>query len=396
MVVLVLAAAVALIFIVVTLGGRLFKGPTEPPKKASTPDSFTPTAKEFASLQVAQVALWTFHTEVVTDGKIAVNGNSTTPVFSPYSGRVTRLIANIGDKVKRGDPLVALDASEAVQAQNDLIAAAGAVESAHAQLNQAELIEKRKHAIYDAKGASLQDWQQSQSDLVVAQNTSRSAETALTLVKNRLRIQGQPDSEINAIIGSHKIESAATVPAPINGTVTDRQVGLGQFIQSGAANPIFAISNLSSVWLVGNVREADAPAIRRGMPVEVRVLAFPDQVFRARLTYVAPSVDPATRRVTVRAEVDNPDGSLKPEMFASFSIFTDGEQKAPAIPDSAIIYEGQNKRAWVVNPDNSLSLRVIRTGRTSGNKFEVQTGVAAGEKIVTGGTLFIDRAAKGE
>jgi membrane fusion protein, heavy metal efflux system len=396
LIVLGLAAAVIVVFLVFTLGAKLFSGHAEPPKKPATPNSFMPTPQQLANLQVAQVNLWPFHTEVVTDGKIAVDGNTTTPVFSPYSGRVTRLIANLGDSVRQGQPLIAIEATESVQAQNDLIAAAATLETTRAQLNQAELLEKRKHALLEAKGGSLQDWQQSQSDLVVAQSAHRSADTALALVKNRLRILGKTDAEIANIETSKKIDAAASVPAPISGTVTDRQVGLGQFIQAGASNPIFAISNLSTVWLIGNVRETDAPAIHRGMPVEVKVLAYPDRVFRAKLTYVAPLVDPTTRRVTVRAQVENPDGILKPEMFASFSIFTDTDQKAPAIPDSAIIYEGNTKRVWVMNPDNSLSLRDIRTGRNSGSNYEVTGGIRAGEKIVTGGTLFIDRAAKGE
>lgn len=396
LIVLGLAVAIAVIVLLVSLGGRLFRAPAEPPKKATAVDRFVPTPKELASLQVAVVSLWPFRTEIVTDGKIAVNGNSTTPVFSPYSGRVTRLAANVGDRVHAGDALLAIEASESAQAQNDLIAAASSVASTRAQLTQAELVEKRKHALFDAKGASLQDWQQSQADLVVAQNAFHSAETSLVLIKNKLRILGKSDTEIASIESGKKVEATSTIVAPISGTVTDRQVGLGQFIQSGASNPIFAISNLDSVWLIGNVRETDAPAIHRGMPVEVRVMAFPNHVFRARLAYVAPSVDPVTRRVTVRAEVENPDGMLKPEMFANFSIFTDDEHKAPWVPDSAIIYEGQIKRLWVVNPDNSLYLNHIRTGRVSGNKFEVEAGVVAGDKIVTGGTLFIDRAAKGE
>jgi cobalt-zinc-cadmium efflux system membrane fusion protein len=332
----------------------------------------------------------------VTDGKIAVNSNTTTPVFSPFSGRVTKITANLGDNIARGAPMLAVEATEFIQAQNDLIAAIAALDTAKAQLTQAELIEKRKHAMYEAKGGSLQDWQQAQSDLVAAQSGNRSAEIALAAVRNRLRVLGKTDSEVGSIESSHKMDAAAVVIAPIGGTITDRQVGVGQYSQSGASNPVFAISNLATVWLVGNVREADAPAIRRGMPVEVRVLALPDRVFKAKLTYVAPSVDPVTRRVAVRAEIDNPDGALKPEMFASFSIVTGGESKAPAIPDSAIVYEGQSTRVWVAKPDGSLGLRKINIGRSMGNMFEALSGVKAGEKIVTSGTLFIDRAAKGE
>lgn len=385
-------AAVGLI----TLGGHFFGAPPAPAKQAARPDSFMPTPAQLATLAVAPVAELNFRTELVTDGKIAVNGNTTTPVFSPFSGRVTRIVANPGDSVSRGAPLFEIEATEFIQAQNDLVAAIAALDTARAQLTQAELVEKRKHALFDAKGASLQDWQQSQSDLVAAQGAARAADIALAAVRNRLRVLGKSESEVASLESARKMDASAVVVAPIGGIVTDRQVGLGQYIQSGASNPVFSISNLASVWLIGNVREADAPLVKRGLPVEVRVLAYPDRIFKAKLTYVAPSVDPTTRRIAVRAEVENPDGELKPEMFASFSIFTGSDSKAPAVPESAIVYEGQDKRVWIARADGSLGLREIRTGRAQGGMFEALSGVKAGEKIVTSGTLFIDRAAKGE
>jgi cobalt-zinc-cadmium efflux system membrane fusion protein len=391
-----IAIVAVVIFAAITLGGKFFGLPPEPPKKATNPDSFSPTPAQMSTLTLAPIAEINFRTELVTDGKIAVNGNTSTPVFSPFSGRVTKVIANPGDNVAKGAPLATVEATEFIQAQNDLIAAMAAQDTAHAQLTQAELIEKRKHALFEAKGGSLQDWQQSQSDLVAAQSTFRSAEIALAAVRNRMRVLGKTDSDVSSLESSRKMDATAVVVAPISGTVTDRQVGPGQYIQAGAGNPVFSISNLSSVWLVGNVREADAPAVRRGMPVEVRVLAVPDKVFKAKLTYVAPTVDPTTRRVAVRAEVENPDNELKPEMFASFSIITGSESKAPAVPESAIVYEGQDTRVWVAKADGSLGMRPVRLGRAMGNSFEALSGVKAGEKIVTGGTLFIDRAAKGE
>jgi cobalt-zinc-cadmium efflux system membrane fusion protein len=133
-----------------------------------------------------------------------------------------------------------------------------------------------------------------------------------------------------------------------------------------------------------------------GDAVEVRVLAYPGRVFKAKLAYVAPSVDPATHRLPVRAEVENPDGELKPEMFASFSIITGNDASAPAVPEDAVVYEGDTARVWVARDDKSLALRQIRVGRVSDGRVEVLAGLAPGEKVVTSGSLFIDRAAKGD
>ncbi len=361
---------------------------------ASSPGTFRPTPGQMASLKVAPVATMTFRTEQVTDGKIALNGDHTTQVFSPFSGHVTRVIANWGDYVKQGEPLLALEAAEFAQGQNDLIGSGAALNTARSQLSLAQTNEQRKHALYEAKAGALQDWQQSLADVTAAQNNLRSATTALALVRNKLHILGKSDEEITALEAVQKADPVAFVFAPISGQVTDRQVGLGQYIQSGASNPVYSIGDLSTVWLVANVRERDAPQMRRGALVEVHVLALPDRVFKAKLAYVAPSVDPITRRLTVRAEVDNSDAALKPEMFASFSIITGKQSEAPAVPQNAIVYEGDSAQVWVVQDDGSIGFRQIRTGRIDNNMVEVLSGINPGEKVVVSGTLFIDRAAK--
>src|SRR6202035_4968661 len=144
-----------------------------------------------------------------------------------------------------------------------------------------------------------------------------SAEIALAAVRNRLRILGKNDKEIAAIESAptQRMDPVATVPAPIAGTVIQRQVGLGQNIQSvaaGASTPVYTIGDLSTVWLIANLREADAGLTRIGQPLEVRVLAYPDRVFKAKISWVAPAIDANTHRLPVRADVENTDGALTP------------------------------------------------------------------------------------
>ena len=192
------------------------------------------------------------------------------------------------------------------------------------------------------------------------------------------------------------MEAESVVTAPIAGTVIQRQISVGQYINSaanGASNPVYAIGNLSAVWLVANVRETDAPTMHVGQPVEVKVLAYPDRTFKAHLAYVGAVVDDTTRRVTVRAEVENADGALKPEMFASFRIITSEDSPAPGVPEMAVVYEGDTAHVWVARDDGRIALRPIRAGRTMNGMVEVLDGLKSGEKIVTSGTLFIDRAA---
>jgi membrane fusion protein, heavy metal efflux system len=382
------------------LGGLFFGGASEvkavAEAKSVPPGAFQPTSAQLASFKVMVVTTMVFRAEQLTDGKIAINNDRTTPVFSPYSGRVIKVMANLADDVKQGAPLLAVAAPEFAQAHNDLLAAVSALDTARSQLNLAQANEKRKHGLYDAKAGSMQDWLQSQADLVTAVNGVRAAETALGLVRNRLRILGKSDAEISALENAKTMDPMTFVVAPISGTVIDRQVGLGQYVQASATTPVYSIADLSTVWLIANVREMDAPRMRRGALVEVHVLAIPERVFKAKLTYVAPSVDPNTHRLPVRAEIQNQDGLLKPEMFASFSISTGGESAAPAVPEEAILYEGETARVWVVQDKETLTSRPIQVGRVSNGMVEIVGGLAPGEKVVTSGSLFIDRAAKGE
>jgi cobalt-zinc-cadmium efflux system membrane fusion protein len=156
---------------------------------------------------------------------------------------------------------------------------------------------------------------------------------------------------------------------------------------------VFTIGNLSTVWLEANVRESDAPFVHVGQPVEVRVTAYPDRVFKATITYVATSVDANTHRLPIRAEVANNDALLKPEMWADFSIATGSSRKALAVPEQAIIHEGEATRVWVTDKDHEMISREIKTGLTNGAKIEVLSGLTAGEEVITQGSIFIDRAA---
>jgi cobalt-zinc-cadmium efflux system membrane fusion protein len=372
------AVAALVIILAVWLGGKVF-GPHEPAAAApSPPGTFRATPQQLKTFTVETVQTHAFVSEELTEGKIGVNGDRATPVISPYSGRVTRVIAGLGDTVKAGAPLATVEASEFVQAQNDLKVAA-------AQVKLARINETRKHALYDAKGGSLQDWQQAQADLA-------SAETALNAVRNRLQIFGKTPVDIANLESLQAMNPVATIVAPLAGVVVDRQVGPGQYLQAGGA-PVFTIADPSSVWLLANVREADSGSVNLGQPVEVRVLAYPKRIFKARVTYVAAVVDPVTHRLPVRAEIDNHDLALKPEMFATFRIVTSGATESPAVPAAAVVYEGAAAHVWVVAGDGLVAYRAIRTGRSDDGLVEVLDGLKIGERIVTKGGLFIDQAA---
>jgi membrane fusion protein, heavy metal efflux system len=356
---------------------------------------YVPTEAEWASLTVEAVSERTFRAEHVTEGKIAVNEESSTPIFSPYAGRVLRLLVKPSDTVGRGQPLFIVEATDTVQGLNDFVSALSALNSARSKLNLAQIVEKRANDLYAGKAVPLKDWQQSQNDLTTAQNDMRSAETALEAAHNRLRILGRSEEQISAFQQTRQISADTPIYSPIAGTVVQRKVGPGQFISSGASDPVFVIGDLSTVWLTAFVRETEASGVAVGHDISFSLLALPSSEFKARIDYVAAAIDPSTRRLLVRATIDNKDGVFKPEMFANVTIYSGGDRPGIGVPKQALIYEGEHVRLWVARDDKSIELREIETGLINGDLVEVRTNLQAGEKIVTRGSLFIDRAATG-
>jgi cobalt-zinc-cadmium efflux system membrane fusion protein len=158
---------------------------------------------------------------------------------------------------------------------------------------------------------------------------------------------------------------------------------------------VFVIGDLSTVWLTAFVRETEASGVAVGQDVAFTVLALPGRNFSARIDFVSAAIDPSTRRLLVRATIDNKDGPLKPEMFANVTIYSGRDRPAVGVPKQALIYEGDKVRLWVAHDDKSIELREITTGLTNGDLVEVRANLKPGEKLVTRGSLFIDRAASG-
>jgi cobalt-zinc-cadmium efflux system membrane fusion protein len=359
---------------------------------------FYPTPAQWATLTVEPVQQRVFQSEHVTEGKIAVDEDRSTPIFSPYAGRVIKLFVKPGDTVTVGQALFTVQAADMVQAQNDFISAATALNKARSAQNLAQIIDKRQRLLYEGKAVPLKEVQNARAALDAAENDVRSAEVALEATRNRLRILGKTDQEITDFQEKGTIDPATLITAPIAGTIVQRKVGPGQYVGSGSTDPVFIIGDLSTVWVVAFIRETEAPIVHVGQQIYFTVLAYPDRSFPATISYVAAALDPATRRLLVRATINNDAGLLKPEMFASVKILSGESDKAVAVPRDAIIYEGDAARVWVVRDKDSekaIELRRIKVGLTNGSMVEVLKGLAPGDRVVTKGSLFIDRVAAG-
>lgn len=359
---------------------------------------YYPTAKQWAALTVGAVREQIFQAEHPTEGKISVDEDRSTLVYSPYAGRVVKLFAKPGDTVQAGQPLFAVESTDLVQAENDFIIAIAGLNKAQAALNLAKIIEQQNKSLYATKAGALRDLQQSEAASLATQNDLHAAQVALEAVRNRLRILGKTDEEIKKFGETGEMSTLTTIYSPIVGTVVQRKVGPGQYINttsnSAAANDAtFVIGDLSTVWLVAYLRESDAPNVHVGQPLHFTLLAYPGHVFQANINYIATALDPTTRRLLVRATIDNAQRLLRPEMFASVTILTDEGGRSPGIPREAIIYDGNAAHVWIVNDDQSVEQRAIKTGLSNGNDVQIIDGLRVGEKVVIKGSLFIDRAA---
>lgn len=397
----IIVATIALVTGAVLFTSKMDRGraATEPDPTGSVqqePGVFRPTPTQWAALTVQPVELHTFRTEILTEGKIAVDEDRATRIFSPYAGRVTKLLVAPGDTVQQGQPVFVVEAADSVDTQKDFVAALTALNKARSQVNLTDIIEHRMRALFKDKAMPLKDWQEAQANLVAAQNDLRSSEIALQAVRNRLRLLGKTDKEIDTFEQTGLISPEAPVHSPLSGTVLQRKVGPGQYVNAGASDsdPVFVIGDISRVWLAAFVRESDAPKAKIGQSIRFKVLAYPDRVFEAKINHVATSLDPNSRRRLVRATVENPDGLLNPEMFASVAIVVgDAGGPTPAVPLEAVIYEGDRARVWVARDKDTVELRQVKLGIASGRLIQVVEGLDKNEKIICRGSLFIDRMA---
>jgi membrane fusion protein, heavy metal efflux system len=362
--------------------------------------AYYPTPKQWASLMTAPVTEVVFRTEHLTEGKIGVDEDRSTLVFSPYSGRVIKLLAKPGDTVKAGQPLFIVEAPDMVQTQNDFISAISNLNKARSALELAKIVEQQNKTLYESRAGPLRDLQTSQANSRAAENDVRSAQTSLEVTRNRLRILGMTDDEITKFSETGAVSPQMTIYSPIAGTVIQRKVGPGQYINTSSQNasasdPTFIIGDLSTVWLVAYVRESEAPNVHVGQAVHFTVLAFPNRVFPANISFVATSLDTGTRRLLVRATIDNSRHLLRPEMFASVTILTGEGDNSLAVPREAIIYDGNIAHVWVTRDDKSVERRDIKTGLSNGQMIQVIEGLRRGESVVSKGSLFVDRAAAG-
>ena len=274
--------------------------------------------------------------------------------------------------------------------QNDFIAAQAAKRKAASQYNLAQIGEKRVRDLHEGKAAPSKDLQVAEAQLASAENDLRSADTTLEAARARLRILGRTDAEISKLEQDGMLSRVTTITAPIGGTIVSRKVGPGQHVKSDSGDALYMIADLSTMWLKAQIFEQDIAQVRIGQEIEAKVSAVPNRVFKARIDAINSASDLTTRRVIVRAEIENTDGLLKSDMFAMFKISIDEAAPAPAVPTDAVIREGDVATVWVEAEPMLFKRRVVEIGMQRDGLTQIRKGLASGELVVARGAIFVD------
>jgi cobalt-zinc-cadmium efflux system membrane fusion protein len=332
--------------------------------------------KQANAIKIGPVGSRDFELFKTAVGTIDFNENMLAQVFSQYPGKITKAFFNVGDDVKQGDILFTIDSPDLLQAESALLASAGVLElqkRALARLSQ----------LVKAGGIAQKDVDQATSDQQTAEGNYKAA-------RNAARVFGKTDEEIDRILNERKVDSTLVVQSPISGRIITRNAAPGFLTQPGTAPAPFSVADISTMWMVANVIETDAPAYKVGQAVEVKVPAYPDKVFKGHVTTVGSIIDPNTHRQLVRSEIEDPEHLLRSGMYASFIIRVGGPLRSLALPADGVVREGDGTMTvWVTKDSRHFIKRTVSIGARQNGWVQILDGLQPGETVVTEGAVFL-------
>jgi cobalt-zinc-cadmium efflux system membrane fusion protein len=347
-----------------------------PSNKASQQPFVDLSEKQVTTFKIDTVGFRDFNIFKTAVGAIDFNENMLVQVFSQYPGKILKAFSNVGDDVKQGDILFTIDSPDLLQAESTLLASAGVLELQKRTLARATQLLK-------GGGSAQKDVDQATSDQQTAEGNFKAA-------KNAVRIFGKTDAEIEQIVAERKVDSTLLVPSPITGKIVARSAAPGFLTQPGNTPAPYSVADLSTMWMVANVIETDAPAYKVGQSVEVRVPAYPDAVFRGHVTTVGSIIDPNTHRQLVRSEIDDPQHLLRSGMFASFIIRTGEPKRSLAVPTDGVVREGDGTMTvWITTDRRRFTKRTVKVGLYQNGWVQILDGLKPDELVVTDGAVFL-------
>ncbi len=319
-------------------------------------------------LKVAPVALENIPRVLELPAVVEAEPERTVNILPPVSGKVVKLDVQLGQVVKKGQPLLVLDSGDLAQAYAD-------DEKARASLKQAKFALDRAEGVYKVGGGPEKDVEGAQNDFLQAQAEFNRAESRL--------------KEIGVCPGVRCKTRLLTMTSPITGIVTALTTASGDFANDVTAT-LMTISNLDEVWVTAMAPENDIAFVSRGQGVRVSFDAYPGRIFHGRVSFVSAVLDPATRRTSVRICFANPKGELKPNMFATVSIRVP-QSCAVFAPDSALLMNNDSTTVLVETKPWVFVRRTVTPGYDEGNRTRIDHGLSPGDRIVVkGGVLLND------
>jgi membrane fusion protein, heavy metal efflux system len=341
---------------------------------STTPQLFTIPQDQMSHVQVVTVQPTRLIRTLRLTGAVAYNAFNTTPVITQVGGPVSRILVVPGQHVKTGQPMLDVSSPDYSQLLDAYLKAADAFRLADKNWARAQDLYQH-HAI-------------AQRDLEQAESDRNQAQADLNAADQGMRILGIKNPGDLA-----KAPSSALIPvlAPIGGEVVERLVSPGQVVQAGQTQA-FTISDLSNVWVLANVYQADLAAVRTGDDVVVETDSYPDR-FHGRISYVSPALDPNTRTLQARIVVDNPGEKLKRDMYCTVTVTAGSIPNAIAVPDASVLRDDNNQPfVYLATSANQFGRRDVEIGESMDGKTRILRGLSPGERVVGDGSLFLQFA----
>jgi len=311
---------------------------------------------------------------VSVPGTVTSNAYRDTKVNALVGGVARQVMVELGAQVKRGEPLAVIFSSELADAQMKLLSMRAMLEADHQKLVRTE-------KLVTLGAASRQELED-----VTATHVSHATEVAAA--RQRLLLLGLSAKQVDALTDASQVVAEITVPAPANGVVITRAVNPGQVVSAG--QDLFVVTDLSTLWVIGDLYEKDFPTVRVGSNASITVPAT-NQTLRGRVAYIDPRVDPASRTAKVRVEVTNPGGNLRLGMFVTMSIETGSNQQMTVVPQAAVQAIGDRTVVYtpVEGEEGKFTERAVKLGPSRGKLVQVLAGLKPGDKVVTDGSFFL-------
>ncbi len=362
---------VVLVGAVVILLGAVWTGCTEdsPPSSSAASGKQAETSltdRQMKYLKIETVKPSQQGVPLVINGRVALNEQRTAQVGTPVEGRVEKVLVQVGDRVKKGQALMVILSQSMTQVE-------AAERKAKSALSLAEKSLARAKRLFDEGAASQREVLESE-DLV--NQAKAEYQRAAADLKN---LGGNPDTLVPEFF----------LRSPIEGVVVTRKVSLGDAVQP-ALGSLFTISDLTQVWVLGDIPERELAGVSPGLTVKVESQAYPGRVFEGIVLHLAEVLDPTTRTAKLRCLVPNQEQLLKPEMFVRLSLSRPG--LGLLVPAKAVVTKGDRFLIYVQNEDQTFAPREVLLGSNMADQVTVLKGLSGGEQVVVEGALLLDSA----